>query len=208
MSLITMPAMYGYQIAGESPRPHGVLYDYELGGNGLYLRARREGLSVCFRVEEFTVKGLPRIAESFEMAYPPVPSVLVTSMLQVAKKYGAEGLENLFHFIFDEGDWFLDNPEQYRAATKCRPLDDGPGSSYERAFIEAHSHHRFQCYFSEGPNGDDGAETGFRIYAVLGDIFQKPKIRVRVGVYGHFWTIPAEWVFELPEGLIDSYEYK
>jgi hypothetical protein len=55
---------------------------------------------------------------------------------------------------------------------------------------------------------DDRDETGFRIYAVIGDInFHSnvpPSIRVRVGVYGHFWPIPAASIFNLPSFLRDA----
>jgi hypothetical protein len=43
---------------------------------------------------------------------------------------------------------------------------------------------------------DDEEETGFRIYAVMGHIYTEPVIRVRVGIYGHMWEIPALTVFD------------
>jgi hypothetical protein len=30
------------------------------------------------------------------------------------------------------------------------------------------------------------------------------EIRVRVGIYGHFWEIPASSIFSLPRGMTDS----
>lgn len=204
MSIITLPKLYGYQITGAPPAKRGINFDYVLAGNGLFLRGEREGLSVCFPVSNHEVRGLPELSPSFEMKHDLVPVELVEAMLVLAMHYGKQGLETLCHFTLDEaGCWELQNPEQMRKAGSCRPLDDGPGSAYERAFIEAHSHHSMRAYFS---GMDDRDETGFRIYAVLGEIFKRPKIRVRVGVYGLFWQIPASWVFELPEGLEDCME--
>ena len=204
MSLVTLPSMYGYQIAGEAPRERGVLFDYVLAGNGLFVRGAREGLSVCFPVSNFEVRGLPELSASFELKHERVPLHQAQAMVGMSTHFAERGLETLFHFTLDDqGHWRLHNPEQMRKPSSCRPMHDGPGSTYERAFIEAHSHHSMRAYFSSVDNRD---ETGFRIYAVMGELFKEPRIRVRVGVYGHFWEIPAEWVFELPEGLSDCLE--
>lgn len=202
MSLVTLPQMYGYQIAGDTLRARGVLFDYVLAGNGLFVRGTREGLSVCFPVADFEVRGLPEMSASFEMKPSRVPVHLLMQMLELAKRFGERGLETLCHFTLDEeGGWEIHDPEQIRKPGSCRPLHDGPGSTYELAFIEAHSHHSMAAYFSPV---DDRDETGFRLYAVLGSIFDQPRIRVRVGVYGHFWQIPADWVFEVPRGISDA----
>lgn len=202
--LITMPKLYGYQIAGEDVRVPGVNFDYVIGGNGLFLRAQRTGLSVCFPLEDFEVRGLPDITPTFEMEYETVPVERVQEMISMSRYWAERGVEDLFHFTLDEsGAWEFHEPEQVRSGGSCRPLHDGPDSTHERAFIEAHSHHRMRAYFSAI---DDRDETGFRIYAVLGDIPSAPKIRVRVGVYSYFWEIPAHWVFELPVDLSDCFE--
>jgi hypothetical protein len=57
-------------------------------------------------------------------------------------------------------------------------------------------------FFSRTDNKD---EQGFRIFAVIGRVNEKPLILVRVGVYGNYWNIPAEMVFELPEEIRDAY---
>lgn len=204
MTLITMPQMYGHQIAGESADQHiqkGVLFDYVLAGNGLFLRAKREGLSVCMPIAAAEVRALPSMKASFEMKCTRVPKKITTFILDVAREWAVKGLETLIHISRDEdGFWHAQVPEQNRSAASCRPTESGPGSSYERAFIEAHSHHAMKGRFSLI---DDKDETGFRIYVVLGEVFQNPTIRVRVGVYGYFWEVPADWVFEMPNGLTD-----
>jgi hypothetical protein len=57
-------------------------------------------------------------------------------------------------------------------------------------------------FFSPTDNRD---EQGFRIFAVIGKVNEKPEIRVRVGVYGNYWNIPADMVFDLPEEIRDAY---
>jgi PRTRC genetic system protein A len=94
--------------------------------------------------------------------------------------------------------WRLAIPEQERSATSCKPIGAAvaPGGSYEKAVIEVHSHHSMSAFFS---STDDKDEQGFRIYGVLGTIFDRPTLRLRIGVYGQFWEVPAEDFFELGE---------
>jgi hypothetical protein len=39
---------------------------------------------------------------------------------------------------------------------------------------------------------------------VIGRLSTRPSILVRVGIYGHFWEIPAAWVFQVPPGVSDE----
>jgi hypothetical protein len=71
-----------------------------------------------------------------------------------------------------------------------------------RALIDLHSHATLEPFFSPTDNKD---EQGFRIFAVIGKVNEKPEIRVRVGVYGNYWKIPADMVFELPGEIRDAY---
>jgi hypothetical protein len=57
-------------------------------------------------------------------------------------------------------------------------------------------------FFSPTDNKD---EQGFRIFAVIGKVNEEPLILVRVGVYGNYWNIPADMVFDLPEEIQDAY---
>ena len=112
----------------------------------------------------------------------------------------------LFHLLYDSraGGWQLVVPEQVQTVTSVKPVDDGYGSSYARAVIEVHSHNRMGAFFSEW---DDRDEQGFRLYGVVGDLRQegnRPSLRLRVGVYGNFYEIPAAWAFEMPDNLTDA----
>ncbi|MGD2184454.1 hypothetical protein [Lusitaniella coriacea] len=60
--------------------------------------------------------------------------------------------------------------------------------------MEIHSHHHLPAYFSAQ---DDTDESGCKIYGVLGTIFTRPALRLRVGLYNRqFWEIPTNWAFE------------
>jgi topoisomerase IA-like protein len=71
-----------------------------------------------------------------------------------------------------------------------------------QALIDLHSHALMEAFFSRADNKD---EQGFRIFAVIGKVKGKTEIRVRVGVYGNYWNIPASMIFELPEEIRDAY---
>jgi hypothetical protein len=92
----------------------------------------------------------------------------------------------------------LIEPDQTRTAASCRPLEQGPGSSHDRALIEIHSHHSMRAEFSRI---DDQDEQGFRLYGVIGRLNRQPEIRLRAGLYGYFWEIPAGLAMNLPAGL-------
>jgi hypothetical protein len=91
-------------------------------------------------------------------------------------------------------------PPQERGLAFVRPI--GPAPSYETAVVEVHSHHGMAARFSPT---DDADETGFRVFGVLGEIYTQPTLRVRVGLYGHYWEIPATWVFQLPHRVTDAH---
>ena len=93
----------------------------------------------------------------------------------------------------------MTKPPQEQTAASVRPV--GSTATYEDSLIELHSHHDMAAQFSSVDNAD---ETGFRVYGVLGNIFKWPTLRVRVGLYGHYWEVPATWVFDLPPNIADA----
>lgn len=176
------------------------MYDYIYAGNGTFVRAKREGLKAIAPVAYYKAKGLNLMSATVEMAYSPVPSSMVEKMLGVSRSVtdvDRNPVEIVFHLYFENGNWQLDIPEQDQTATSCKPLDN---NSYQKALIEIHSHHGMKAYFSPQDNAD---ETGFRIYGVLGEIFTNPQIRIRVGIYGHFYETVATGILELPDQLTD-----
>lgn len=181
------------------PPIQAAMYEYVLAGNGVFVRGRREGLSATIPVAACYVHGLAHITPG--IALPDVvPVNLVERMLSQAKWYGRapQPRETLFHLTRDVG-WALHEPPQERGAARVQPIEPCP--TYARALIEVHSHHSMQARFS---GMDDADETGFRVYAVLGTLFERPTLRSRVGLYGNFWQVPAAWVFDLPDSVEDA----
>lgn len=186
------------------PPPSSSLYEYLLAGNGLFIRAKRSHLTVQFPLSFHTVRDLPDLHTQLDISVPTIPEALMTSMLLEA--YSAwltptGPLESLFHFTYAD-DWILTIPEQERTSVSVRPADIANCPSYHSSFVEIHSHHLMVPKFSRM---DDEDETGFRIYGVCGHFQKRPSISFRIGVYGHFFSIPASLIADLPPGVHDTY---
>ncbi len=191
---------YHITMKGAKLPPVTGLYDYVLATDGVYIRGKKPGLEVCFPIATCHVRGLVEIEPAFNWDYPLVSEEVVRALMIHAEESAAQQLEQLFHLCWDGETFRLEIPAQDQQPASCRALDDGPESSQARALIEIHSHNSMRAFFSSQDNRD---EQGFRIYGVVGRVLTEPEIRVRVGLHGYHWQIPAEWVLELPDGLRD-----
>lgn len=177
------------------PQPPG-LYQYVVASNGVFVRAERPELSaqICIGSTFDQVRGLEPLI-SYARIARPVPAWMLARMFEMS--YRAKQREILFYLSLVGGEkprWHVDLPEQVQRGTSVHPVDPYAGGA--STVIEVHSHHHMPAFFS---NTDDREEqSGFRVYAVLGDLARTPEIMVRVGIHGHFMNIPAGWVFELP----------
>jgi PRTRC genetic system protein A len=198
----------GYNIAHSPDLPPvgASVYEYWLAANGVFVRGRRAGVEAMIPVSSWCeVRGLAELDGYCYLDYPPLPKEAMRCMLELSRAARDESgpVEALFHIEWDagRGQWELSEPKQERSATAVRPLETGPGSSYESALIEVHSHHTMQPFWS---GTDNREEQGFRLYGVLGDIFGTPTLRLRVGLYGYFMPIPAWVAFDMPDEVADG----
>lgn len=205
---------YHFAVPGEQlpPVDESKLLDYVVGSNGVYARGRRPGLEVCMPVSFSlqAVRGLVEVNSYAQWGFPKVPMGFMVQMLTISKSVCVSfAREALFHLNIGAGcpgrvidyshnGWVLVMPDQY--ATEESVIATATGAGRE-AIIELHSHHSMRAEFSETDNVDES--QGFRIYAVIGTIFDRPTIRARVGLFGHFFEYPASEFFELPDGLMD-----
>jgi len=196
-----------YVVAREPTLPplRAGLYDYVLVGNGLYVRSERDGLKAVIPVAECTVQGLPSIEPRVELTLPYVPVDLTRALLtraQQERDWKGRMLEVMYHLTWDQAAhrWQMTKPAQRQTSVSVHPIGPFIGTSYETYLIEVHSHHTLACHdFSPV---DDESEAGtFRLFGLLVDIFNEPRLRLRVNVFGHRWEIPASLVFDLPPEL-------
>jgi PRTRC genetic system protein A len=197
-----------YVAATELPLPpiHAAMYEYVTASNGVFVRGQRTGLGAMLPVmagPAIPLRGLVPVEPLVQLCHPCIPAELVDDMLDAAlgAKDDDQGpVEALFHLTWDAGGVRLQIPPQERSLVRVRPVGHSP--SYETAVVEVHSHHGMAARFS---STDDADETGFRIFGVLGEIYTQPTLRVRVGLYGHYWEIPAAWIFQLPHRITDAH---
>jgi hypothetical protein len=75
------------------------------------------------------------------------------------------------------------------------------GGGDEDIVADVHSHCEMGTAFSGTDNRDEG---GFRFYVVIGKIFTRPEIRLRVGIYGHHHEFPMTALFDGPGPFVDA----
>lgn len=182
---------------GSLPEIPSCLYAYIMAGNGVFVHARRPGLEALVPVFKYKIAGLPELAPRVIIA-KRVPASLLDDAFRFCKQVFPS--EALFWFNWTN-EWSIHIPDQQITNASAVPCDqhDKAGT---RALIDLHSHARFSPFFSPM---DDQDETGFRVYAVIGDVDKTPAISVRAGVYSHYFNIPASTVFDLPDGIQDIY---
>lgn len=190
--------------AAELPPISAPLYEYVFAGNGVFKRAVRKEMSAMIPVSKCAIRGLAPIEPELSFQLDRIPESIIQQILNTAREAARQELEILFHLSLVDGRWRLEVPPQIQRYASVEPIEKGAGSSYECAIIEIHSHHLMPAEFSPD---DDREEAGFRIYGVIGNLNPRsahwPKINFRVGVYGDWWSLPADRIIEMPVELID-----
>ena len=184
---------------GQLPTIPDCLYAYIMAGNGIFLYAKRDDLEVLIPVSRVIIAGLPSLEPFANL--PHVPAALMHHVLQASRENLPNEILFWFNFDHDQRIWNVDAPLQVCRPASVYPVDkrDPLGT---QALIDLHSHALMEPFFSPT---DDKDEQGFRIFAVIGKVNESPEIRVRVGVYGNYWDIPASMIFDLPEDIRDAY---
>src|ERR671922_2214730 len=184
---------------GRLPPIPDCLYAYIMAGNGVFLYAKRDDLEVLIPISRANIIGLPPL-EPF-VNIPRVPAILMQHILQASKENLPNEIVFWFNFNSDQQVWSVDTPLQICRPASVFPIDKNDPLGI-KALIDLHSHALLDPFFSRTDNKD---ELSFRIFAVIGKVNEKPEIRVRVGVYGNYWDIPASMIFELPDEIWDAY---
>ena len=184
-------------------------YGYVVAANGVFVWAKRQGLEALIPVTYVPIRGLYPVEPYVRLSYPPVDVGLVSEMLRLsteARTLSEDPLEMLFYLTYDsQCGWLLTIPVQEQHAMRVIPvINELDHAHYANTLLEIHSHHQMAAFFSATDTAD---EQGFRLYGVVGclsgDGQHAPQIRMRVGIYGHFWDIAASTVLSLPWGMTD-----
>ena len=168
----------------------GKLYRYILASNGVFVYAKNKVFEACIPVGNCGgIKGLKPLEPFFNIE-KKIPAELLQSFIAYARDYAP--LENLGYFRYMEylKRWLLISPPCDRAPASVRSLID-----FGYMPVEIHSHTVCLPYFSDT---DDKDENGLRIYCIVSTSL-RPRINVRISIYGHWSSIPYESVFEKTE---------
>jgi PRTRC genetic system protein A len=88
-------------------------------------------------------------------------------------------------------------PDQEAGAASIRY---DAGGDQDGVICDLHSHHTMHAFFSATDDCDEG---GFRFYAVVGQVLARPEIRLRLGMYGDFVSLPMTALFTSAGPFVD-----
>ncbi|MBA3532090.1 MAG: Mov34/MPN/PAD-1 family protein, partial [Ardenticatenales bacterium] len=124
-----------------------------------------------------------------------LPLSFLSNIVNDARRRHTEGqrrVEHLYRVVMgQDGTRHLIHPRQQGSAVQVSTAGDGG----PRVIAELHTHGDMAAYWSPT---DDADEVGFRFYGVLGRVgWERPEMRLRVGIYGYFWEVPIGRLFEV-----------
>lgn len=198
----TLPPIEPAEISGKS-------FDLITAAGGIFVRATRPEFDVILPHTRTRLPGLTEIAPALTLRVPRIPGAFLERIFAHANRVEnarRERVEALYYFRYDEAgqEWELIIPPQIATPAAVKPLDTGKGSPFDGALVELHSHHDLGlgARFSTRDNLDE--KTRVRLFSVIGHTSRAPELRLRVGVFGNFWEVPAELLFEMPRSIADS----
>ncbi len=185
------------------------LYEIAIAQNGVFKRARRREMTAVIELSSFAVRIEELATEKARVELKiKIPVHIFAEILTHSRNSTDRGnfTENLYAVYWDEErkQYFWKEISGTRSFGSTIARDDD--AAYKQAILEIHTHPPGCCEFS---NQDDCDESGkFRLFGILVDIHSdKPKVRLRVGIYDSFWEIPVELVSDaLPENITDLVE--
>ncbi len=162
----------------------GIFFNYILAGNGLFIEASNKSLSARIPVSDCPVRGLAPLQPRITLTYGSIPQRFFDLALDTF--LAAPDKENYVGVTADAGYNFYVPGQQQEKAKVVYDV----GSS---VILDIHSHGTMHAFFS---GQDDKDETGFQLYAVVGDLRKVPVVLIRVGVYGYFYYLKWKEVFD------------
>jgi PRTRC genetic system protein A len=191
---MSLPRPIKYLIAGDELGVPPVPYDYVMDALGVIKRVSNLHFLAHLRVADGHVAGLPLLSEGLTLRVPKIPARWLFRVLDHAARAGAGGgvlrpIEQMYHFHYIDGQWRVSLPKQQASVARVSYR----GGDAPSVVLDLHSHHNMSAYFSPTDNED---EQGARFYAVIGRIYSRPEIKLRLGLYGDFVDLEATELFD------------
>ena len=190
-----------YYVHRQLPLPsnNALAYQYVLAAGGVYLRADNRFFDVLAPIARFHVRGLAPLQPHFRLKVPRLPGRLLEAVLADARRAKGQGgtiYESLYHFHHDGARVQVRKPPQRATAASVVAAE----RAMEDVILDLHSHGNTRAFWSAT---DDGDEQGFRAYGVIGRLDAEPEIRLRLGVYGYWFPLPLDALFDGAAGFVD-----
>jgi PRTRC genetic system protein A len=180
-----------YHIYTDQEIPAPGLYAYLLAGNGVIKLAETTHFRVAAPIYSglSIVAGLPDYPIGLELKVPRIPARWLHSVLDHALNCGRH-IEQMYHFHWwESAEWRVSAPRQQAGAGRV----SYHGGDDPTIALDLHSHHAMNAFFSLT---DDDDEQGLRLYGVIGRIYDRPELRLRVGVYGDWLELDPLDLFD------------
>lgn len=200
-----LPSPIPYHTYYGAPINPPAIYDYVTDAAGVVMRVKTPHFYTVHRVAFGHVRGLRRWPEEgVLLSVPKIPALWLTRVLAHARRCGDGGqvsrpIEQMYHFHHLDTGWQVSVPKQLATAARVTYR----GGQETSVVLDLHSHHEMGAFFS---STDDRDELGARFYGVIGRIYSAPQIKLRLGLYGEFWELPATTLFEGLGPFADVYQ--
>jgi PRTRC genetic system protein A len=162
----------------------GLIYDYILAENGLFIEAHSALIKARINIAPANVRGLAPLTNTVELIHGKIPSISFDLALSACT---ADPCKERYLAVTWVGKYEIKVPVQDRR--EC-------GVDYEKlpnTVLDIHSHGKLPAFFSLTDNKD---EVGLKLFLVFGCLDTSiPEYLIRVGVYGYFVAINKEEVF-------------
>jgi PRTRC genetic system protein A len=164
---------------------NGLIYDYILAENGLFIDAHSALFRARINIARIKVRGLAPLGNAVELVHGKIPMRFYELALSACI---ADPFKERYLAITWEGRYEIKAPTQERREM---------GVDYEKmpsTVMDIHSHAKLKAFFSTIDNKD---EVGLKLFLVFGCVDSTiPEYRMRIGVYGYFAEIDKEEVFD------------
>ncbi|MCP4427726.1 MAG: hypothetical protein GY803_24850, partial [Chloroflexi bacterium] len=146
------------------------------------------------------IRGLAPLKLQFHLKVPRLPARLLTAVLidaRRARRANGRLNEVLYQFHHQNQTVQVKKPSQRATAVSVTAASEG---NEENILCDLHSHGNMRAFWS---GTDDIDEQNARIYCVIGKLDTAPEIRLRIGVYGYWHSLPITTVFDGNGDFID-----
>lgn len=169
----------------------GLIYDYIIAGNGLFIEAHGAWLKARIPIGECDIRGLAPLEQEIELRFGKIPEEYFSLALNEIMK---DPHREMYAAITHNGGYHVIIPAQEDKPAHVRY------NNPDNIVVDLHSHGHIGAFFSPEDNRDD---QGFRISAVLGMMDRSPVLLMRVGIYGYFSYVNWQDVFTGKPPVVD-----